>query len=182
MNEPFPTLYNNHYIIRKFEMTDLSLIEEAAKDDLIPYITTVPTEYNEAKGKEYIERQWLRFDNNEGYSFVIAQKKSNHPVGSIFIGLQNLKEGRASIGYWVITAHRGNNIGKVCLKTITEWAFTTLKTPRLELYIEPWNKSSLKTAKSIGFEEEGIMRSWQEVKGERKDMIMLSLINKTKKS
>ncbi|MDV6277748.1 GNAT family protein [Rhodococcus erythropolis] len=57
---------------------------------------------------------------------------------------------------------------------MSEWAQTTLKIPRLELYVEPWNAASLRTADNAGFTREGLLRSWQEVGGERKDMYMLS--------
>ncbi len=44
--------------------------------------------------------------------------------------------------------------------------------PRLELYVEPWNLASIRTAEMSGFKREGLLRSWQEVGDERKDMYM----------
>ncbi len=63
------------------------------------------------------------------------------------------------------------------LKAIVDWAQHDLEIERLELYVEPWNIASLKTAKALGFQEEGLMRRWEKVGEERKDMFMMSLIN-----
>jgi RimJ/RimL family protein N-acetyltransferase len=49
-----------------------------------------------------------------------------------------------------------------------------LRIARLELYVEPWNTASIRTAESAGFQREGLLRSWQEVGGIRKDMYMYS--------
>lgn len=57
---------------------------------------------------------------------------------------------------------------------LTQWAQTTLKIPRLELYVEPWNTASLRCADNAGFTREGLLRSWQEVGGEGKDMVILA--------
>jgi hypothetical protein len=47
-----------------------------------------------------------------------------------------------------------------------------LRVPRLELYVEPWNAASIRTAERAGSRREGLLRGWQEVGGERKDMLM----------
>jgi RimJ/RimL family protein N-acetyltransferase len=45
-----------------------------------------------------------------------------------------------------------------------------LQVPRLELYVEPWNTASVKTAERAEFQREGLLRSWQQVGGTRRDM------------
>jgi len=46
----------------------------------------------------------------------------------------------------------------------------------LELYVEPWNVGSWRTAEHAGFQREGLMRSWQELGGLRRDMYMYALL------
>ena len=46
---------------------------------------------------------------------------------------------------------------------------------RLELYVEPWNEGSWRAAEHVGYEREGLLRSWQEVGGQRRDMYMYSM-------
>ncbi|HYZ52968.1 MAG TPA: GNAT family protein, partial [Streptosporangiaceae bacterium] len=61
-------------------------------------------------------------------------------------------------------------------RALAEWAHRELHVPRVELYVEPWNTASIRTAERAGFQREGLLRSWQELGGERKDMFMYSLL------
>jgi ribosomal-protein-alanine N-acetyltransferase len=47
---------------------------------------------------------------------------------------------------------------------------------RIELYVEPWNEGSWRAAERAGYHREGLLRSWQEVGAERRDMYMYSLV------
>jgi RimJ/RimL family protein N-acetyltransferase len=48
--------------------------------------------------------------------------------------------------------------------------------PRLELNVEPWNTASIRTAEGAGLRREGLLRSWETVGGERRDMLMFSFL------
>jgi len=176
MVDEFPEFELSSWRIRKFKITDLDLIEKASLDPLIPLITSVPSKFSKEEGTAYIKRQWDRYDKNTGYSFAIAKKDNDQAIGSVYLGLRNIEDGRASLGYWVVEDFRGMGAAKAVLMEIVKWARFDLNIPRLELYVEPWNIASLKTAKSVGFEQEGLMRSWQEVGEKRQDMIMMSLL------
>ena len=63
------------------------------------------------------------------------------------------------------------------MATDTWWAHHELEVPRLELYVEPWNTASIRTAEGAGFRREGLLRGWQEVGGERKDMFMYARLS-----
>lgn len=56
-------------------------------------------------------------------------------------------------------------------------AYLARQADRLELYVEPWNMASARTATSAGFVREGLLRSWQKVGDERKDMDMYALVS-----
>ena len=47
---------------------------------------------------------------------------------------------------------------------------------RIELWIEPSNVASLTVAERAGFTREGLLRSFMEIGGERRDMLMYSLL------
>ena len=176
MLKEFPEFDISPLRVRKFKMTDLVLIHKASLDPLIPLITSVPSLFSEEKGESYIKRQWSRYEQGVGLSFAIADIDTDEAIGSIYLGLQNIEEGRASMGYWIIEDWRGKGIAKLALKTIAAWAQSDLQIPRLELYVEPSNPASIKTAEAVGFKQEGLMRSWQKVGEERKDMVMMSMI------
>ncbi len=62
------------------------------------------------------------------------------------------------------------------LGVLCDWARTLPQLNRLELYVEPWNEASWRTAERAGFEREGLMRSWQVVDGTPRDMYRYALL------
>ncbi|MGW5423176.1 GNAT family N-acetyltransferase [Streptomyces sp. NPDC003943] len=156
---------------------DLALVREASADPYIPLITTVPPSYSEAEGRAFVERQWSRAATGAGYPFAIELPavdagQAARPVGFIGLWLKDLAQGRASLGYWLSPAARGHAIAGTALATVAEWAFRDLEVPRLELCVEPWNTASARTAERAGFRREGVLRGWQQVGEERRDMVM----------
>jgi ribosomal-protein-alanine N-acetyltransferase len=177
MDEPLvvPELVTgSDLVLRPWTLDDVDVVREAAGDELIPLITTVPSTYSDAEGIAFIERQWARATTRKGYSFAIARRVDGRAVGQI--GLWPHAQGRASLGYWVAESARGQGIALEALRAVCLWGLSALAIPRLELYVEPWNVASWKTAERVGFKREGLLRSWQEVGAERRDMYMYSML------
>jgi ribosomal-protein-alanine N-acetyltransferase len=87
-------------------------------------------------------------------------------------GLQHLSAGRATAGYAVSRLHRGRGIATSALQALTIFAWTIPTLYRVELYIEPWNTSSIRVAEAAGYQREGLLRSYQEIGGTRRDMLL----------
>jgi [ribosomal protein S5]-alanine N-acetyltransferase len=172
-----PTLAAGPFQLRPFKLSDLELVREASTDPLIPLITTVPAAFTENEGRRFIERQWSRAEHGTGYSFAIADAVTDRAVGQVGLWLKNVTEGRASVGYWVAESARGRRTAAFAVGSVVQWAHQELQVPRLELYVEPWNIASIRTAERAGFQREGLLRSWQEVGAERKDMFMYARLS-----
>lgn len=150
---------------------DLELVREASADDLIPMNTSSATFSLEAATR-FIERQRRRAADRTGYPMVIVRRRDNTSLGSIGLWLQDLDEGRASLGYWVVRSARGHGVAAHALTAMATWALEELHIPRLQLYVEPWNRASIRTAERAGFVCEGLLGSWQKVGDRRRDMFM----------
>jgi len=172
----FPVISVSEWLLRQFQHDDLDLIKKASADPLIPLITTIPAIYSEQAAQEYIGRQNERHIIGKGYSFAIAFKETDISVGSVFVGLNPNDFERATLGYWIFQEYRGSRVLSKILPSLIEWVWKELNIIRLELYVEPWNTGSIKIAESLGFQKEGLMRSWQKVGDSRKDMYMFSLL------
>lgn len=116
-------------MLRAFTAADAPLVVEASTDALIPLLTTVPTSPDPTSGQAFIDRQHERTMTGKGYSFAIADARTDEGLGQI--GLWPLETGRASVGYWVAPSAR---------------------------------------------RREGLLRSWEQVSDERRDMYMYSLL------
>lgn len=150
---------------------DLGLVREASADDLIP-VNTVSATFSREDATRFVERQWRLAADRTGYPMVIVRRPDNTPLGSIGLWLKDIDEGRASLGYWVVRSARGHGVAAHALAAMATWALEELHIPRLQLYVEHWNRASIRTAERAGFECEGLLRSWQQVGSRRRDMFM----------
>ncbi len=171
-----PVLNAGPFILRRFLAQDVDLIREASADPHIPLITTVPPVFTEEDARRFIQRQWDRPEQGVGYSFAIADARTGKGLGQVGLWLKNLPSGRADTGYWLAPSCRGRGAATEALRAVSVWGLTVLRIPRLELYVEPWNSASWRVAERVGYRREGLMRSWQQVGAERRDMFMYSLL------
>ena len=81
-----------------------------------------------------------------------------------------------SAGYWVAAPARGRGVATRAIRLLCAFAFAELGAKRVELWIEPVNAASLRVAEAAGFHREGLLRSFMHVGGERRDMLMYSLL------
>lgn len=161
-------------MLRAFEDRDAPMIQEVGKDPLIPLISTVSPSGSHSDALAFIARQHLRLRTGVGVSFAIVSEQTGEAVGHIGFTYKAGDFGRASIGYWVSPHHRKQGAVSASLEAISNWALTLPGLSRLELYVEPWNEGSWRAAQRAGFEREGLLRSWEKVGTQRKDMYMYS--------
>jgi [ribosomal protein S5]-alanine N-acetyltransferase len=171
-----PRLEHGTAVLRPFEARDAPLIASASKDPLIPLITTVPTGGTDEEVMAYLERQHQRLRTGTGYSFAIADADSDEAVGQIGLWTRDIDAGRASTGYWIGPAFRRRGYLTAALQALTDWALTLGEVRRLQLFVEPWNEGSWRAAEACGYRREGLLRSWERVGEESRDMYVYSLV------
>jgi RimJ/RimL family protein N-acetyltransferase len=168
-----PRLVDGPLVLRPFTAGDAALVTEAGTDPLIPLVTTVPpAPADPAAVRGFIDRQLERATSGEGFSLAIAEADTDEGLGQI--GLWPLSHGRASVGYWVAPAARGRGVAKHALRILSGWGLRLPSVHRLELYVEPWNEASWRAAEAADYIREGLLRSWQPVGDQRRDMYMYS--------
>jgi len=171
-----PVLPAGDFRLRPWRMEDLPLVREASTDPYIPQLTSVPADYSEQAGREFVQRQWARAEAGVGYPFVIADARDDRPLGVVSLRMKDAADGRANVGYWLAPSARGRGAALAAVRTLSVWAIDRLGLERLELTVEPWNTASARTAERAGYRAEGLMRSWQRIGGKRCDMTMYSLL------
>lgn len=164
-------------VLRGFEERDCGLLRSVAGDPLIPLITTVPTSGALSDAIAFIDRQRDRLTSGVGYSFAITDADTDNAVGQIGLWLREIAQGRATTGYWIASPFRRRGYLRAALRAITNWALSLDEVERLQLHVEPWNEASWRAAEACGYQREGLLRSWQPVGGERKDMYVYSALS-----
>jgi [ribosomal protein S5]-alanine N-acetyltransferase len=175
---PWPTapVSYGQVVLREFSALDVPMVRELSTDPYVPLIGTLPANASQQEAQAYIDRQLGRPAEGIGFSFAIAEADTNRAVGGIGLWLAALDHGRATAGYSVTPSARGRGLASAALKALTSFGWTIPALHRVELYIEPWNVGSIRTAERAGYEREGLLRSHQEIGGRRRDMLLYAAI------
>ena len=144
----------------------------ACQDPEIPRWTLVPAPYTDEHGREFVGRH-VRGEADE-VGFAIVDASNDELLGAI--GLGRPREGTGGIGYWVAAGARGRGVATRAVRLLCRWAFDELGLARIEIQAEPENEASWRTAERAGFTREGLLRSWLELKGRRRDFYGYSLL------
>lgn len=137
--------------LRSFAADDQAMVLELATDPSVATVTSLPSRATGREAADWIERQRGRLGEGAGFSFCIADRETGRALGSI--GLWTgaaLNDGRATAGYLLAPSARGRHLARDALLALTEFGWTVPLLQRIELYIEPWNTASVRTAEAAG--------------------------------
>ena len=152
--------------LRPFADQDVPSITAACQDAELARWIPVPVPYTEADA-----RAWLA-DHPDNRAIVDAE--TGELLGSI--GWRVVDQGNVQIGYWVKAEARGRGAATEALRQLSRWALEELSARRIQLLAEPENVPSQRVAEKAGFTRECLLRSYLDVRGERRDGVMFSLL------
>lgn len=178
---PWPEVAPAHgdVVLRRFTDRDVALVRELSTDPYVPLVTTIPGAATESQALEWIDRNRRRREDGIGFSFAVADAATDRAVGQVGLWLTELPSGRASAGYLVAPGARGRGFAGSALAAATAFAWTVPGLHRVQLFIEPSNEASVRTARGAGYEPEGLLRSYQDIGGRRRDMLVFAVVRPT---
>ncbi|MBB5919911.1 RimJ/RimL family protein N-acetyltransferase [Actinoalloteichus hoggarensis] len=162
--------------LRAFDERDVDMLRELSTDPYVPRTGSLPANAGHADAVAYIERQLARPGSGAGLPFCVAATDTDEAIGTAGLNCGPLAAGRATAGYAVAPRHRGRGLAGQALVALTRFAWSVPGLHRVELYIEPWNRASWRTAELAGYTREGLLRSHQEIGGRRVDMYLYAAI------
>jgi RimJ/RimL family protein N-acetyltransferase len=155
---------------------DIPRIVEACRDPEVSRYTTVPSPYQPSHTVEWMHRGLAGLAAGTDMHTVIAEDDGSDVLGTISLHEINRNANRCVAGYLTAPWARRRGIAGRALSLICAFAFDELRLARVEVTIEPGNAASRATAESVGFREEGLLRSYMSIAGARRDMLMYSLL------
>ena len=156
--------------------SDIDRITELVQDYEIVRWTTIPAGQTENGTREWMQRGMAGLASGSELALVIANAETDEPIGTIGLHEINRATERAMAGYVLARESRGKGLGRRALRLICAYAFDELRLARVEVTIEADNAASRATAEAVGFREEGTLRSYMRIAGERRDMLMYGLL------
>lgn len=162
--------------LRRFRDEDAGMAMDLATDSYVPTIGTLPSGASRAQALAWVERQRQHHVRGTGFAFSIADAGTGQSLGQIGLWTRELGRGRAQAGYGVAPSARGRRAATSALLALLDFAWTIPELHRVELYIEPCNVASVRSADYAGFRREGLLRRHQEIAGERRDMLLYAAV------
>ncbi|MCJ7488536.1 MAG: GNAT family N-acetyltransferase [Thermoplasmata archaeon] len=96
-----------------------------------------------------------------GFRWIITIKGEGRPIGSLgFYKWSPSAEWshQAEMGYDLAREHWGKGIMTEAMKAVIDFGFEKMELNRIEVFIMPRNKRSIKLVKNLGFKREGLLR------------------------
>jgi uncharacterized protein YhfF/predicted acetyltransferase len=130
--------------LRGLDPSDAEWITLACQDQEVQRWTKVPKPYIREHADSFIKNK-----NGDLAAWAIVDSRSQEPVG--VIGIHHIKDGVASIGYWVAPWGRKSGAASTALRIIPTLARRIGNAHTLQATIAETNTASQRTAERAGF-------------------------------
>jgi RimJ/RimL family protein N-acetyltransferase len=171
---PPASLSDGVVLLRPFTHGDGPAIARNCSDPEVPRWTRVPSPYTEAHADLYVDRMEVDAARGEAVSFAVCAVGEGLALGSITLQRFDWDARRCEIGYYLGAAGRGRGLMTRAVRVVTPWGFAALGLRRLEIHAATGNPASQRVAERAGYVREGILRSYQQLKGVRQDLVCYS--------
>jgi ribosomal-protein-alanine N-acetyltransferase len=175
LSYPDPPLGDGPVALRPWENADLDAMVAICSDPDVARFTRVPDPYSEADARAWMDAQPARLAEGDGVTFAIVAG-GGAPVGSVGLRIDPSDRDIAEAGYMVARAARGRGVATTALRLAARWTLRDLGVARVQLSTHVENAASQRVAERAGFRREGVLRSWEEIRGARIDLEMFSLV------
>ncbi|WP_371678301.1 GNAT family N-acetyltransferase [Streptomyces sp. NBC_01276] len=155
------TLRTTRLDLRPFAPSDEDEVYAAAQDPDIQRWTMVPSPYERAHAKTFVnELVPTGWREETGFPFAVRLGAGGPLVAAVGVYVHTaFGEKSYEVGYWATREHRGNGYMAEALDGVARWAFTELGAVRLEWRAEVGNEGSRAVAEKAGFRFEGTLRA-----------------------
>jgi ribosomal-protein-alanine N-acetyltransferase len=166
-----PRIEGPRLALRPPEPRDADALFELGRDpDVVRFFSWGPYE-ERSEAAAFIER----VARERPYEFLIVDE-NDRPIGLTGLSELSERDGRAVVGTWLGREHWGSGANQESKALILHFAFEALGLGRVSAYAHPDNARSLRALEKLGFQREGVLRGWHVHRGERRDVVMLSLL------
>ncbi|HEX3328414.1 MAG TPA: GNAT family N-acetyltransferase [Gaiellales bacterium] len=175
LSYPDPPLGEGAIGLRPWQEADLGVIAALCRDPDVARFTRVPDPYTDADARAWMDGLPGRLADGEAVRLAIVAG-GGEPAGSIGLRIDPLDRDIAEAGYMVAPAARGRGVATAALRLASRWGLRDLGVARVQLSTHVDNPASQRVAERAGFRREGVLRSWEELRGRRVDLVMFSLV------
>ena len=175
----FPEIRTKRLILRQPTMRDAEWYFEYFSRPEIVWGGGEPGPKNMRKAREEF-REYLvdLYQKRKGFRWIITIKGVGRPIGTLGFYKWSPTAGyQAEMGYDLEKEHWGKGIMTEAMRAVINFGFEKMELNRIEVYIMPRNKRSIKMIKRLGFRREGLLRQrYFDELGNYADDILFSML------
>jgi ribosomal-protein-alanine N-acetyltransferase len=153
------------------------------KDHFSPWIPTWPSDFFTLQyQRKRLEEQWRAMKRGEEVRFCLLHRQDadgSYLLGDIAyteIRLGPLR--RCELGYKIDQRVIGHGLATEALRAANAFVIAQFDLVRIEAFAMPNNTASTKLLERLGFEAEGVARSFLEINGLRQDHLRYAYLHK----
>ena len=173
---PDPPLRAGGIVLRPWREADLPAALRGSRDPLVPHFTQVPEDNSMERLRAYVASHAPERETGEGLHLAIADAESDAFLGPISLLRFAWEDLRCEVGYWLAPEGRGRGAATTATRLLSRWGLTALGLERIDLHASAENAASQRVAERAGFVREGVLRSYQALKGRRNDIVVFGLV------
>jgi [ribosomal protein S5]-alanine N-acetyltransferase len=150
-----PVLSDDRVVVRGWVVSDVPLVCQAGADPEILRLMSLPPRPDTRDAVGFVHQQHRLADAGRALSLVIVDTAGRCGVGGVLLHRLDVQQRCAEIGYWLLAPARGRGLASRAVSLLSAWALATLRLRRVDLYVEPDNLPSRRTAERTGFRCDG---------------------------
>ena len=156
----FPELRTKRLILRQPTMKDVGWYYEYFRRPEIVWGGGEPGPKNMKVAREEFSEYLIDiYRKRRGFRWIITLKGEGKPIGTLgFYKWMPSAGYQAEMGYDLAKEYWGKGIMSEAMRAVIDFGFERMELNRIEVYILPRNKRSIRMIKGIGFKREGLLR------------------------
>lgn len=127
---------------------------------------------------EHYAWQPEQFTEVSALRFAIADRDSDRLLGTIGFHTVSSVNASAEMAYDLSPAAWGLGIATAACASLLKWGHGQVGLARIQATVLPENTRSIRVLERVGFQREGLLRSYRKVRGPSRDFWMYSHIKK----
>jgi RimJ/RimL family protein N-acetyltransferase len=160
--------------IASLDMLETRLEWVQASTDTLDYLPGWRDNFDPEVAKRSIERDVRCVENGEDVVYNVFETSTSHYVGRIDLHTWDSDAPRCEIGYMADSRTSGKGLLREAALACVELAFN-MGAARIQAVTDTRNLRSIAFAKSIGMQEEGVLRNYERLNGVLCDQQLLSI-------
>lgn len=156
----FPVMETDRLVLRKPSMRDVEWYYEYFSRPEIVWGGGEPGPRNMKAAREEFRKYLVDlYRERRGFRWVITLKDEGRPIGTLgYYKWLPSASYQAEMGYDLAKEHWGKGIMSEAMTAVIDFGFERMGLNRIEVYVMPRNKRSIRMIRRLGFKREGVLR------------------------